>query len=69
MVQAGLAPLTVGERSHSAPAEDLLLKLQKATHMCVLSWRSKLAKLRVFPMVFTLSHKMTHIYWKSSRGA
>lgn len=37
MVQAGLAPLAVGELSHFAQAEDLLLKLQKATHMHLLS--------------------------------
>lgn len=37
MVQAGLVPLAVGELSHFAQAEDLLLKLQKATHMHLLS--------------------------------
>lgn len=68
MAQAGLAPLTAGELSHFAQAEDLLLKLQKATHMHLLSWRSKLEKARVFHMVFTLSHKLTQIYWKSSRS-
>lgn len=54
MVHAGLMPLTAGELSHFAQAEDLL-KLQKATHMYLLSWRSKLAKTRVFHMVFPLT--------------
>lgn len=68
MAQAGQAPRAAGELSHFARAEDLLLKLQKATHVHLLSWRSKLAKARVFHMVFTLSRKMTRIYWKSSRS-
>lgn len=68
MVQTGPAPLTAGELSHFAQAEDLLLQLQKATHMHLLSWRSKLAKATVFHVVFTLSHKMTWIYWEFSRS-
>lgn len=51
MVQAGPAPRAAGELTHFAQAEDLLLKLQKATHMHLLSWRSELAKARVFHMV------------------
>lgn len=68
MVQAGLAPRTAGELSHSAQAEDVLLKLQKATHMHLLSWRSKLAKARVFHMVFTPSHEIIRMDRKSSRS-
>lgn len=63
MVLAGPVPLTAGVRCHFAQAGDVLLKLQKATHMHLLSWRSKLAEATVFHMVFTLSHIMTPFFF------